>query len=454
MQLAPRPGACPDQVATPVSRTKKAAIAGAAVLGASAIAITPIAAGPNVAMSQDRDIALTAAYQGYIPNPVVTDDPGTVYNGIFDITVNNLTGLTESIMANPFPLLMQVGENQKGYLDRITTAFETIQNNSGSFFEEGGNGYIHGNAMLKALEEGDIFTAYQEFNTMILYSNTVASTSIASLFLSSTPRGSTTEIPGIPAQMAQNVADAVNTLLNTKTVNNGIFYSSWAAFGGVPYEIARNVSELSKAIQDQEFEKALNVVVNSPGMTVNALINGFDYAPDDFNDIDPDGRDGPLKPNGKYEPEKGETLISSWPGLLAPLGTKNNSGAAQHPGGLVYQALVGTGSSIAKSIDNDPTKKASLFSGSGLGLSQLKDSLKLDGLFPKSSGTANVLAKSGESGSSSSNSSDKLGAGLKDAGKKAEASVKQLTSKVKESVAKVKETVKKATSGLSGGDKD
>lgn len=438
MQLAPRPDQAPAKV---VSRKKRAAIAGAAALSAGAIAITPIAAGPNIAMSQDRDVALTAAYQGYIPNPVVTQDPGTVYNGIFDITVNNLTGLGESIIANPFPLLTQIGENQQGYFERVVKAFETIQKNAGNFFSDQdtnpdqtgiqqGNGYVHGTRMLEAIEAGDIFTAYEEFNTMVLYSNTIASTPIAGLFLSTVPRGQTAEVPGIPAIMAQNVADAVNTLFNTKTVNNGIFYSTWSSFGGVPYEMARNISELSTAIQDQDFKTALNVVVNSPGMTVNALVNGFDYLPDDTC----------ARNCGS------ETGVESWPGLFAPKGQ-------QHPGGLIYQALTGMGQSVATSIDNTPNApKKSLLSGSGLGLDKLKDALKLDGILgKKDAATATTLAKSAAADSSDSKDPVKqLSTGLKKASDDAKASVKKLTGKVESSVKKVTDSVKKAASSLSG----
>lgn len=418
-----------------LSRKKKLAVAGVAAIGASAIAITPVAAGPNLVAAQHRDVALTA---GYTPNPLVTDSPLDVYGGILGITGENLTGLGESFMANPFPLLSQVAANQLGYADRIGTAFEKIQTNMDGFFAEGtvkpgqaehdengylikgnrvgaGNGYVYGTNAMIALQKGDIFRAYQEFNALVLYSNTVATTQLGGLIMDTTvttkwynapdgalttdavhyedadgnvvaadtdgaqavpntvatladgtPYTTTSTNRGIPGQLVQNVSNAFSALANKTNIQSGLFYSSFAAFAGVPYEVSRNVAELVQAIQAGEPETAINVLVNSPGMTINALFNGFDYSATD-----------------KETCTGGNACVPvvSWPGLFAPLGAPKSDGKTpQHPGGLIYQALTGMGLSVGKAIDNDPETERALFSG--LNASSLTSGLNLKSLTP------------------------------------------------------------------------
>ena len=441
------------------SRKKKFAAASVAFLGASAIAVTPVATGPELMAAQSRSYQLTASYT---PNPLVTDSPDKVITGVLGITGNNLSGLANSIMANPFPLLTQIGANQQGYLNRITDAFEAIQTSSEGFFDEGvvkkdadgndlprtdpttgliiranfskvpGNGYLHGQNALAYLKAGNIFKAYEEFNAMALYSNTVAASKVGGLLMDTTvvtswykdksgnlttsavryelPDGSvklpdgtpvtkdtpgakevknavalredgvtayttTSTVRGIPGQMVENASNLFSSLMNKNNIQSGLFYSSWAAFGGVPYEVARSVDAMVTAIKEQDFQKAFNVLVNAPIMTVNALINGFDYLPDDIVK----NRDGtiPKDANGNPIP------IASWPGLFAPVGINGATGSPQHPGGLIYQAIFGIPSAGAGAIDNDPAKPASLFSGlnlGGLNLGSLGSGLNLGSL--------------------------------------------------------------------------
>ena len=414
------------------SRKRKFAAASVAFLGASAIAVTPVATDPELTAAQSRSYQLTASY---VPNPLVTDSPDKVITGVLGITGNNLSGLANSIMANPFPLLTQVGANQQGYLNRITDAFEAIQTSSEGFFDEGvvkkdadgndlprtdpttgliiranfskvpGNGYLHGQNALAYLKAGNIFKAYEEFNAMALYSNTVAASKVGGLLMDTTTTSKlyidnisgvvttsakdaagdsnraaigddgqqmtkTVVTRGIPGQMVQNVSNAFSSLMSKTNIQSGLFYSSWAAFGGVPYEVARSVDQLVKAIQGGDFPTAFNVLVNAPIMTVNALINGFDYSSTD--------------------------AVVSWPGLFAPISdTTNASGVPVHPGGLIYQVLAGMPKAVSGAIDNDPNSPASLFSGlnlgSGLNLSSLGSGLNL-GSVGSSFDVSNVLS--------------------------------------------------------------
>lgn len=305
----------------PTKRSKtlkqKMVIGGVAALSATAIAAVPVTAtSPAMLQAQQRSMTVDLVAS-------VTDSPAAYYSQFFNTTQSNLGSLAGSIQANPLPLLSQVFENQKGYLDAIGTAAAGLPAKFETAFAEDGNVGKNLVKLQAALEAGDIFAAYEAFNAAFLYSFTVFVTPFSGLIFSS----ATT--PGIIETAAQNVVDALGVLVNSSNINRGIFYSAFAVASGVPYEAARVVGSLVKAIQEGEIEEAGNVLLNAPAALANAFINGFDY------------KDG--------------DAVAAWPGLFAPLGPPNpNTGNPVHPGGLIYQALVGLPTQIANAIDNTP----------------------------------------------------------------------------------------------------
>ncbi len=305
----------------PTKRSKtlkqKVVIGGVAALSATAIAAVPVTAtSPAMLQAQQRSMTVDLVAS-------VTDSPLDYYGQFFNTTQSNVTALAASIQANPLPLLSQVFENQQGYFAPIIEALKNLPENIETQFAEDGRVGRHLAAMFEAIQAGDIFTTYEEFNAALLYSFTVFVTPFTSQIFSSA------DAPGIIETAAQNVVNALGVLLDATNINRGIFYSAFAVASGVPYEGARIAGALFEAVQAGDFEEAGNVLLNAPAALTNALINGFDYT---------DGDE-----------------VVAWPGLFAPLGPLRPNGTPVHPGGLIYQALVGLPGQIADAIDNSPT---------------------------------------------------------------------------------------------------
>lgn len=243
-----------------------------AVLGAGAIAVNPVATSPTLLEAQHRAVQLVAD---------VTGSPAEVYEGIFTDTVSNLTALGENWMANPFPLLSQIAANQTGYADQIGTAIQSIPTVLQNWYENGkgeskpGAEYL-ANAQA-AIEAGDFNTAYDNINRFMLFGMQNLAAPLSSIFLSSTNRQTGEYTAGIPEQMAQNFADAVAVVFSSSTMLTGAFQSVFAPLSGAAWEAARVNEAISQAVSTGDTETALNVLVNAPGVVLNAVVNGFDY---------------------------------------------------------------------------------------------------------------------------------------------------------------------------------
>ncbi|PQM45055.1 hypothetical protein C1Y40_04781 [Mycobacterium talmoniae] len=89
--------------------------AGVALVGASMIAVTPVAA-PLVTEVQQRAVELTAA-------PVI-NDPSTDWLEIFTKALGNVGQIGTAWAEHPFPILQQVIDNQIGYAETIGGALQ------------------------------------------------------------------------------------------------------------------------------------------------------------------------------------------------------------------------------------------------------------------------------------------------------------------------------------------
>ncbi|WP_319448811.1 MULTISPECIES: hypothetical protein [unclassified Mycobacterium] len=296
-------------------RMSKFLLAGAAVVGVGAIASQPVTQNiPAIQELQARAVQLVAN---------VTDDPSTVYAGLFNNTLNNLEALGTAYSATPFPLLSQIVENQEGYAAKFGTAFESAGTAFQTWWETGTRESAPGQTLLAnvqaALEAGDFNTAYDNFNKLVLFGiqNTVLPILTGSIFSSATTAG-------IPQQIAQNFADALGVTLTTGTVGFGAFQSIFAPTSGAAFEASRAIGAVTTALQAGDVETALTGLVNTPGVVADAFLNGFDY-------------------------DDGDTR-EAWSGLFSPTGT----GTRPASGGPLQQFLITIPKKIAAAIDNTP----------------------------------------------------------------------------------------------------
>lgn len=312
-----------------VSRKDRFILAGVAMVSASAIAVTPVAQNTTV-IQQAQNLAfdLTASTMEATASPV------DVYGTLVSNTFGNLQSLGAALAANPAPLLNQVLENQLGYAGKFGAAFEAIPTNLQNWYN-GPNGQARLAQAQAALEAGDIGEAYRWFNHSMLYAFQGAFGSLIApgFILSGVPRGGTEYLAGIPEQIAQNFTNLIAATFTSSVVVSAVFQGAFATVSGPAFELARVAEAISTSVAAGDAQGAFNAVINTPGILVNAALNGFKYS-------DPD-------------PETGTGGYTEWPALLT-WAEPGEQGGARVVAGLLQNLLVNIPKSLADAIDNTP----------------------------------------------------------------------------------------------------
>jgi hypothetical protein len=315
--------------AAAVSRRDKFRLASVAVMAAGAVAVVPATQGAvEIQQVQTRAYELTASMEA-------TASPAVVYGALFNNTFTNLSALGSAIAANPAPLLNQLLENQQGYTDQIGAAFASIPTTLQTWYN-GPNGQVRLAQAQAALEAGDIGEAYRWFNHSMLYAFQGAFGPLIApgLFLSGTPRGGTEYLAGIPEQMAQNFTNLVATTFTSSVLVSAVFQGVFATVSGPLFELSRVAESLGTSIASGDVQGAVNALVNTPAILVNAALNGFDYADDDPTTPEVEG-------------------YTQWPALLH-FAVPGPAGSPRVVQGLLQQLLVTIPANLAKAIDNTP----------------------------------------------------------------------------------------------------
>ncbi|MFV8049069.1 hypothetical protein [Mycobacterium sp. 48b] len=311
-------------------RKNKLVLGGIAALGASVIAVNPIATSPALIEAQHRAVQLVAD---------ATASPLDVYGELFTNTVTNIGALGEQLAANPFPVLSTIAANQQGYAEQIGTAIQAIPTTFQNWYENGGRegsaGKVYVAAIQTALEAGDFNTAYDNFNKFFLFGLQNSILPVANVLFT------------IPPQMAQNFADGVTAVSSAGTLVYGLFQSLFAPLSGSAFEASRVNDAISAAVSSGDVAGAVTAIVNAPGIIANAFLNGFDY-----NDAD---------------------TTEAWSGLFSPKGTRAS-------GGPISQLLITIPQKIAAAITNTPATTTSVTGASVVAdaLSPVSDSSTSD----------------------------------------------------------------------------
>ncbi|MED5814098.1 hypothetical protein VST63_17185 [Mycolicibacterium sp. 050232] len=314
------------------SRKDKFLLAGVAMVSAGAIAVTPVAQNSTVIQQ-----AQSFAYDLTASTMDATASPVDVYGTLFSNTFGNLESLGAALAENPAPFLSQVLENQQGYAEKFGAAFEAIPTNLKNWYE-GPNGQARLAMAQEALEAGDIGEAYRWFNHSMLYAFQGAFGSLIApgFILSGVPRGGnplTDYMTGIPEQIAQNFTNLIAATFTSSVVVSALFQGAFATVSGPAFELARVAEAISTSVSAGDAQGAFNAVVNTPGILVNAALNGFKYS-------DPD-------------PETGTGGYTEWPALLTWAEPGEQGGARIVPG-LLQNLLVNLPKAFAEAIDNTP----------------------------------------------------------------------------------------------------
>ena len=253
--------------AIPARRANRLMVAGAAMVTAGALVAAP------AARSLPDQIQQRAVHAVELTGLSVTASPLTIYPQIVTNTVTNLTALSQAVLADPLPILSQVARNQLGYLGEIGDAVLGLPARWETYSEGRGATFV---ANFKAaLAAGNTAEAVNQLSSYVLYGLQAAITPIYNAFLTYTPRGSTVPNPGIPQQIAQNFASAVGAIFSTTTLVNGIFQPLYGATLSVLATAGDIVGGFAQSVSAGDVEGAVNTLANTPGLFVNAVLNGW-----------------------------------------------------------------------------------------------------------------------------------------------------------------------------------
>lgn len=222
--------------------------AGIAVLGAGAIAVTPVA--PALPEVQIPAIQLTAT-------PPLTD-----WVDIFGTSFNHLVNIGEAWVDAPFPVIQQFLANQIGY---GTTVFDSLSDLVGVYTPPlAGGGLEH---VFDLLFSGDIGDAFTQFTQLARILGTEGYSAVQPML-------------DIPAAMLQNVTDVVASITNSGVdsfgIGNGL---GWLGMLASSIPAASVFNAFGDAVQPliddiatplAEFQNIINI----PAMLADGFLNG------------------------------------------------------------------------------------------------------------------------------------------------------------------------------------
>ena len=232
---------------------------GVALVGASAIALTPIH--PSVPDISTPSVSSMAVQLTAQPNPIA------LWADVFAGAINNIGGLGEDILSDPFPVLNQILRNQFGYLQTVGAAGKGIIDGLVEYASPDNPfglqaGIRDAIAQFKA---GDIGAAFTTFASTVITGPIIAGAGLPLLM---------SGLLEVPVKMAQNFTDVVAALLNPTTALPlltaalGPVLGSFSALGA-------SVQDFVEALGSGNLLDAITTVINLPAKLVGAALNGF-----------------------------------------------------------------------------------------------------------------------------------------------------------------------------------
>ncbi|ABM14748.1 conserved hypothetical protein [Mycolicibacterium vanbaalenii PYR-1] len=232
---------------------------GVALVGAGAIALTPVHPSlPDISVPAVSSMAVQLTAQ---PNPIA------LWTEVFAGAINNIGGLGEDLLSDPFPVLNQILRNQFGYLQTIGEAGKGIIDGLVEYASPDNPfglqaGIRDAVAQFKA---GDIGAAFTTLASTVITGPIIVGAGLPLLM---------SGLLEVPVKMAQNFTDAVAALLNPTTAVPLIT----AALGPIlgPFSaLGASVQDFVEALGSGDVLDAITTVINVPAKLVGAALNGF-----------------------------------------------------------------------------------------------------------------------------------------------------------------------------------
>jgi hypothetical protein len=211
------------------------------------------------------------------------------YKSLISNTATNLQGIGNAIATNPSPLLHQIIANQTGYAQTISTALQ----NAGKDLGTGMAGlqksfHAAGLALLAGNPNGAATDVLQGLENLFLpgfSAPPVTGTTPVTITLNG-PLGDLLPIFAIPGEMAQHMANTVQTLTNFSTTFDpntfGVTFGLPLALVldalGAPITtisaLSNSAHVITSALQTGNLVGAIDGVLEAPANAANAFLNG------------------------------------------------------------------------------------------------------------------------------------------------------------------------------------
>lgn len=362
MQLALRPDSVGHTLGGGPSRrsarTNRFMAAGVAVVGASLIAVNPLA--PNVAADVEHRIEHRAVQLTSGMGDVVSD-----YADVISQANANLQTLGgEAAVALP-RLLQQIGANASGAGGLINTALtgagKGVQNAFYGGWYGGDDGFVFGlfggsvthagvtetgstlQEILGALQHGDAFSAFGYYDEWALEALDHTMKPLLSPILS-TARAGKPPTPTLPGQFLHTLTNVTETFLtysNLKSLANALLSPELS----VTFGLLGDLGKIGGDVSSGNLGQALTDVFKTPADLAGDLLNGFVYP-------------GVYNPTG--EPFTGllnsgsllQQLLVTWPNQLATALGASSTGSATSASAQAVSALSGGLSQAASLLPN------------------------------------------------------------------------------------------------------
>ncbi len=220
---------------------------GIALVGASVIAVSPIAPPlPAIHLPNPVQVAKEVELAAFV-NPITT------LVDVIQTAINNVSTTGGQVLADPFPVLQQLGVNGLGYANTLGTAAQGIATAITSSTLPASLQTAFGQ-----LTAGDVAGAVTTFNNAL-------TTAGLGLVIPLVP------VLAIPTAMAQN-------LLNVVTATSGLplslGLSLLSTVEGTVFQVGSSVQAVVDAVRAGDGVTALSALLNGPAEIAGAFLNG------------------------------------------------------------------------------------------------------------------------------------------------------------------------------------
>ncbi|OHU95446.1 hypothetical protein [Mycobacterium talmoniae] len=226
--------------------------AGVALVGASMIAVTPVAA-PLVTEVQQRAVELTAA-------PVI-NDPSTDWLEIFTKALGNVGQIGTAWAEHPFPILQQVIDNQIGYAETIGGALQGSVTGLAAYFT-GDAPTALGSTLQTVITDlmgGDAVSAANAINASVMALAQGAGFPLLDMLK-------------VPIDITSNISSALQTFAFQV---QGIGIGALSAMGAGTYSLGLSAQAIIDAVGQSDPLAAFGALAGAPAAFTDAVLNGI-----------------------------------------------------------------------------------------------------------------------------------------------------------------------------------